>query len=179
MSLLIGFDPGGIPAKIASALDDIIVALQTWAGKIDGAGQWRDIPYDQANFYTKTGGAWTIQLGDLRQHRYSVTNNTMLLSFSIVGSSTGASMSNELFVRLPSGYRVMSDVGFMGIVRWNAGVAAPPGLINGPGASDPKDVLTLLRDVASPSTNWPSSNVNDFHLHGMAIVPVVSIDPLL
>jgi hypothetical protein len=32
--LQIGFEPGGLDPKIASALDDLIVALQTWAGTL-------------------------------------------------------------------------------------------------------------------------------------------------
>lgn len=36
MALLLGWDPSGLPPKTGSALDDVIAAIQTWAGKVDG-----------------------------------------------------------------------------------------------------------------------------------------------
>jgi hypothetical protein len=34
--LLIPFDPSGLDPKTVSAFDDLIAAIQTWAGKVDG-----------------------------------------------------------------------------------------------------------------------------------------------
>ncbi len=36
MALLLGFDPNGLPPRVADELDNVLAALQTWAGKVDG-----------------------------------------------------------------------------------------------------------------------------------------------
>ena len=168
MSLLFGLDPAGLPDRVVDEFNNLNAALQTAFNRLGSWGKWIDMPYVSSNFFATTG-TWTVSGGHMLAYRYTAQAGILQVNIHIVGSTTGAGMGNQLFIRLPPQYGILTNVGFCGIARWNAGAGVPPGLVGGGIATIP-NALQLIRDVASPSTNWPSST--DLNISISATVPV-------
>ena len=178
MSLLLGFDPAGLPAKVASTFDDLVASLQVWAGNVEAAGRWTEVPYESSLFFA-SAGVWTVDQGDMIMYRYSVQQDVMHLNIFLDATATSAGMGPNLYIRLPSNYRVRPGVGCCGVAAWDGGAAVPPGLVwsgETSGADQSlNNTVRLLRDFASvaSTTNWPSSSTIYFRIS--ATVPVFRV----
>lgn len=152
-------------------LNDLIASLQVWVGQQEGAGRWTDVPYSTALFGS-SAGTWTVQAGDMRVYQYTVNQDLMRLRFHVVDSTT-ASMGNQLFVRLPDGWRCR-DNQFLGLCYWADGTGGGTygnGVVLGTQDSGGKR-LNIVRDVLPTSTNWP--NATDlFNLGFSLTIPVI------
>ena len=152
-------------------LNDLIASLQVWVGQQEGAGRWTDVPYSTALFGS-SAGTWTVDQGDLQVYQYVVNQDVMFLRL-VVASSTTASMGNQLFVRLPDGWRCR-DNKYLGFVQWNDDTGAGTegeGKVFGTQDAGGKR-LNIVRDVLPTSTNWPNSTEN-FGLRFNLVIPVI------
>ena len=173
MGLVIPFDPAGLDPKIVNALDELIVAIQTWAGKQDGAGKWVDVPYD-SSFYRATAGTWTVQQGDQRVFRYTVLQDVMILRIALIGTATDANVTNDLRVLIPGNYRA-TDQQYLGAFSWNAEAAALSATGMAFAMASPNDrYVRLLRDTLATSTNWPASETG-LNIQGTFLIPVAPV----
>lgn len=68
---------------------------------------WKDVPFDAANFYAANGGVWTVGAGDVTNHEYMVIGGVYMVYAVTLGQSDyAAPVTNELRVKLPAGYKV-------------------------------------------------------------------------
>jgi hypothetical protein len=149
-------NPSGLPPAIDAAFDEVIAPLQTWAGKVDGFGRWIDVPYSQ-EFFSASAGTWTVDAGDWRHFSYTVIGDVMLLRAHLQDTTT-ASVTNQLFLRLPPGFQCR-DNWFIGTFAWWDATGAGTygvGTALGTRAGNDSTRLNLVRDVLPTSTNWPS-----------------------
>ena len=172
MGLLISFDPAGLPPVTVSALDDLIAALQTWAGKIEAFGKWRDVTYSQG-IYSANAGAWTVDSGDQLAHRYCVIGDVMLLHVWLSTTATGAGMGSQLRVTLPDNRRLLvpRSSAVFGTLAWDGTAASGTGVIAGDPSPD-NWRIRLLRDL--DGTAWPSSDT-DIDIGFTAVLPLVPL----
>src|SRR5690242_7531971 len=92
----------GMPGGINSETEDVFVAIQTWAGKVDGLGRWVDVAPSATNFSCRTG-SWQVRVGDIQIQQYSVLQDLMLYRLSLFHTTT-TGIGNQLFVNLPEGW---------------------------------------------------------------------------
>lgn len=152
-------------------LEQAFASIQSAIGRLEGWGNWRDMDFVASNYYATTG-TWTVPTGAQRVYRYSVQAALMQIQIHLVGTTTGSGMSTELFIRLPEGYGILPNTGYVGTARWNAGANLPPAIVSGGTIAQPNS-LQLIRDVASPSTSWPDSTT--VHISLTATVPVYQV----
>jgi hypothetical protein len=172
MPLLIGdVEPGDW-----EALDQALAAIQTWAGKQEGAGKWVDVAYD-STLYGQNDGVWTVEVRDQKRYRYSVVGDTLHVQVYLVGTATDANVDEELHVYLPPGFQV--DVpgevpSFVGSVTWfdNTGASSGTGIVMvnfADNVTANTRRLSLLRNIQG--TAWPASS-SDLAVTFFATVPV-------
>lgn len=174
MGLKLAIDLSGLPAVVASAIDDVVAPIQAWAGQVDGAGRWVDVPYD-ARLYQSVTGTWTVNRDTHRSYRYTVLQDVMFLRVLLQGTTTGAGMGNDLRIRIPDGYE-LTDTGFVGVAQWNADTAGIDGLgrVFASAGAD-RTVLRIVRDVLAASTAWPSGETGTFGLRLNVTLPVARV----
>lgn len=106
MALLIGFEPGGLDPKVVSVLDDLIAAIQTWAGKIDGlnaAERLTELTNGIASLPTVPTGAileWPDSVaptGYLFCNGAEVSRTTYVKLFAVVGTAYGVGNGSTTF----------------------------------------------------------------------------------
>lgn len=113
MALLIPFDSGGLDPKVAFALDDIIAAIQVWAGKVDGinaAERLNELTSGIASLPTTKPGTIemfggpvaNIPTGYLYCDGSAVSRTTYANLFAAVGTTWGAGDGSATF-NLPDG----------------------------------------------------------------------------
>lgn len=177
--MLIPFDPAGLDPKVVNVFDELIAALQTWAGKFESYGRWIDVPYEAA-IYRAVTGAWTVNQGNHRRFRYAMFGpETMALEVVVATTTTGAGMGNDFRIRLPTGYQlkpnasgIQDSYNLPGLNHYNFGATSGIGSVWGGEQTVAPQQLRLLRDVLSPSTSWPSS-VSDLTIAFTVIIPVI------
>ena len=92
----------------------------------------------------------------------------------IVGSTSTASIGNQLFVRLPDGWRCR-DNKYLGLVQWDDATGAGTegvGKVFGTQDAGGKR-LNIVRDVLPVSTNWPNAT-ETFSLRMNLTIPVIA-----
>lgn len=187
MPLFLPHEPSGLDPVTQNRLDDIITALQTWAGQIEGFGKWVNVPYDAGN-YGANLGIWTVEQADYVSYRYTVIGSTMIMEVTVVSSSTDANIDSGLTVRLPVGYQVDISQGVNVVnTNWVAGHAHyyVSGGISGTGIvkpawdggysalNDKRGILGIFRDLNE--TGWTSGISNALEIGMMAIFPVIKV----
>jgi len=82
---------------------------------------------------------------------------------------------------LPPGFQFKPNFGgfqdsfnFVGCCEYNSGAISGVGLVYGGEQSKAPTQLRLLRDVLSPSTNWPSG-VTDLTIAFCVVIPVAHV----
>lgn len=164
--------PMGLEPSVDHAIDEILAPLQNWAGNVDAFGKWIDPPYS-AEHFSASAGTWTVDAGDWRMFQYMVINDTMWLRAHLHDTTT-ASVTNQLFLRLPNGYQCR-DIYFIGnFVWWDAsgGGTYAIGAALGTRASNDPTRINLVRDILPSSTNWPS--VTNLLSFGISLtIPIV------
>jgi microcystin-dependent protein len=106
MGLQIGFDPSGLPAKVVAALDDLIAAIQTWAGGVDGinaAERLNELTEGVASLPTVPTGMispWptsTAPTGYLLCDGAQVSRTTYVNLFTLLGTTYGSGDGSTTF----------------------------------------------------------------------------------
>jgi len=161
-------DLDALDPKTKTALEDVLAAIQVWAGKVDGLGKWIDVAHSNG-FYSSSAGSWTVGVRDQRVFQYSVLQDLMLLRVHIVDSTT-ASMGNQLFVQMPDGWRCR-DNQYLGQCYWTDGTTYGIGTVLGTLDSGGRK-LNIVRDVLASSTNWPNAT-DSFNLGFNLQIPVM------
>ena len=102
-------------------LNDLIASLQAWVGRQEGLGRWTDVPHS-TSLFGSSAGTWTVSPGAMQVFQYTVVQDLMLLRV-VLGGTTTSSMGNQLFVRLPDGWRCR-DNKYLGVAQWDDATGA-------------------------------------------------------
>ncbi len=105
MTLLLAVQTDQLPPAVADELDQSYAAIQTWSGKVDGAGKWVHIPFDP-KLFTSFGGTWIPIASNVYLLAYSVVGTTMTVAFTITAAAMTGVVS-KLRIRIPAaGYQI-------------------------------------------------------------------------
>ena len=142
-----------MPDGITDDLEQTLASIQAWAGKVDGFGKWTDVTFNAGNFVASVG-AWTVSADDQRFFEYCVIGDRMDVHVLLSGTATDGSVTGQLKLRLPGGYKVNAkEDGFVGHLLWHTAAAGTNvGLVY---VNRNSADLSLYRDVAA--TAWPTS----------------------
>lgn len=127
---------------------------------------WVDVPHSAITF-TSSAGTWTVGSADLNTYRYTRLGDMVMIFFNFASTSTSAGMGTELYFTLPYGLNAKGSYFFEGV-----------GVLTGGGVSGKEDIsvyantsnrqlVTLLR-----ATAWPSSRTNDLNVGGFLVLQV-------
>lgn len=73
-------------------------------GRSTAIGEWIQVTYSAANFAGDVGGsAWTVDSGDQIGYAYTLIGKTLILSFTLNGTSVSGS-PNRLLIKIPDGF---------------------------------------------------------------------------
>ena len=148
MSLLLGLEfEEQLPPIVRDELEQVIAAVQAWAGKIDGTGRWTDVPYAAGNF-SAVNGTWTVDAGDQSIYQYWLSGDIMHLAFGL-SMTTITNVTGGLRILLPAGYRIAGNHPYTGLV-YASGTVTVLAVIT-TGTND--RYLTLTRADRSAWTN--------------------------
>jgi hypothetical protein len=169
----------GMPEGITDEMEMTLAAIQTWAGKLEGAGRWTDVQATTeeplASYFSSSAGTWTVGAGVVQAFRYAIVQEMLFFRVIVSGSSTSAGMGNDLRVRLPGGFRT-TDNGYLGPVQWDdssGGGVSGIGSVFGLKAPQ-NNVVRLVRDVLPASTAWPSALTSSFSVRLNLTIPIIS-----
>lgn len=154
-------DVTGLPGQTRRELDNLVPTLTQMASW----GQVRELAWAASDYFALTG-TWTVSSNTFLSYRWTLVNTVMTLWISLSGTTTSAGMGAELYIRLPAGYGMVPTTQTLGVVRWDEGVGAVPGIVERSTGMIPH-CLQLSRDTAS--TAWPTGTLD---ISVVATVPV-------
>lgn len=95
-------------ARLRRVLTHAARQLRAFKGQNDMTptqSDWIDVPYDASDFAALAPLEWKVQEQNVATFAYRMDGKTMTLSFKINCSTLSGYPSNELFLRIPGGYR--------------------------------------------------------------------------
>lgn len=127
---------------------------------------WQDVAFADITF-SASAGTWTVGSGDLNTYRWARLNDMVAIFFNFATTTTSAGMGTELYFTLPMGLNAKGTYFFEGAgVVSGGGLAAPEALTVYANTSN-RQLVTLLRSSA-----FPSSRTNDLNVGGMLVIQV-------